>query len=48
MLTFLVFISTIHGCSSIRHGVARRLGSFSRLKAEFESASLTFWGYMGE
>ena len=31
MLTFLVFISTIHGCSSIRHGVARLAGSFSRL-----------------
>lgn len=31
MLTFLLFISTIHGCSSMRHGVARRAGSFSRL-----------------
>lgn len=31
MLTFFPFISTIHGCSSIRHGVARRAGSFSRL-----------------
>ena len=30
--TLLLFISTIHGCSSIRHGVARRLGSFSRLQ----------------
>lgn len=32
MLTFLFFMSCIHGCSSIRQGVARRGGSFSRLK----------------
>ena len=32
MLTFLLFISTIHGCSSIRQGVARRGGSFSKLE----------------
>lgn len=32
ILTFFPFISTIHGCSSIRHGVARRGGSFSRLR----------------
>jgi hypothetical protein len=32
MLTFLFLISTIHGCSSIRHGVARRDVSFSRLQ----------------
>lgn len=31
MLTFLDFISTIQGCSSIRQGVARRGHSFSRL-----------------
>lgn len=31
MLTRLDLISNIHGCSSIRQGVARRLGSFSRL-----------------
>lgn len=31
MLTFLDFISTIHGCSSMRQGVARRGHSFSRL-----------------
>lgn len=31
MLTFLLFMSTIHGCSSMRHGVARLFGSFSRL-----------------
>ena len=31
MLTFFDFISTIHGCSSIRHGVARLDASFSRL-----------------
>ena len=31
-LTFLLFISTIQGCSSMRHGVARRGGSFSRLR----------------
>lgn len=31
MLTFFDFISTIHGCSSMRHGVARRGHSFSRL-----------------
>lgn len=31
MLTRLERISTIHGCSSIRQGLARRLGSFSRL-----------------
>lgn len=31
MLTFLFFMSCIHGCSSIRQGVARRGGSFSRL-----------------
>lgn len=29
--TFLPFISTIHGCSSMRHGVALRGCSFSRL-----------------
>jgi hypothetical protein len=32
METFFPFISTIHGCSSMRHGVALRGGSFSRLK----------------
>lgn len=32
MLTFLLFMSTIHGCSNIRHGVARLFGSFSRLE----------------
>lgn len=31
MLTLLDLISNIHGCSSIRQGVARLLGSFSRL-----------------
>jgi len=31
MLTRLDLISNIQGCSSIRQGVARRLGSFSRL-----------------
>jgi hypothetical protein len=31
MLTFLAFISSIQGCSSMRHGVARRGQSFSRL-----------------
>lgn len=31
MLTFLLCISTIHGCSIMRQGVARREGSFSRL-----------------
>jgi hypothetical protein len=31
MLTFLDFISTIQGCSSIRQGVALRGHSFSRL-----------------
>lgn len=31
MSTRLVFISSIHGCSNMRHGVARRLPSFSRL-----------------
>lgn len=31
MLTRLDLISNIHGCSSIRQGVALRLGSFSRL-----------------
>lgn len=31
MLTFLVLMSSIQGCSSIRQGVARRGGSFSRL-----------------
>jgi hypothetical protein len=31
MLTFLAFISSIHGCSSMRQGVARRGQSFSRL-----------------
>lgn len=31
MLTFLFFMSNTHGCSSIRHGVALRGGSFSRL-----------------
>ena len=31
MLTRLDLISSIQGCSSIRQGVARRLGSFSRL-----------------
>lgn len=33
MLTFLPFMSTIQGCSSIRQGVALRGGSFSRLKS---------------
>lgn len=32
MLTFLDFISTIHGCSSMRQGVARRGQSFSKLQ----------------
>jgi hypothetical protein len=32
MLTFFDFISTIHGCSSIRHGVALLGQSFSRLE----------------
>ena len=31
MLTFLDFISTIQGCSSMRQGVALRGHSFSRL-----------------
>lgn len=31
MLTFLFLISCTHGCSSIRQGVARRGGSFSKL-----------------
>lgn len=31
MFTFFALISTIHGCSAILHGVARRGGSFSRL-----------------
>ena len=31
MLTFFDFISTIHGCSSMRQGVARRGHSFSKL-----------------
>lgn len=31
IFTRLDFMSIIHGCSSIRHGLARRLGSFSRL-----------------
>lgn len=31
MFTFLFFMSSIQGCSSIRHGVALRGGSFSRL-----------------
>lgn len=33
MLTFLVCISTIQGCSIIRQGEARREGSFSRLES---------------
>jgi len=40
MLTFFAFISTIHGCSSIRHGVARRLLSFSRLCNKLVSTCL--------
>jgi hypothetical protein len=32
METFLLFISTIHGCSSMRQGVALRGCSFSRLE----------------
>jgi hypothetical protein len=36
--TFLPFISTIHGCSSIRHGVALRVCSFSRLRIEVSLA----------
>lgn len=32
MLTRFCFISCIQGCSIILHGVARRLGSFSRLR----------------
>ena len=32
MLTFLDLMSIIHGCSSIRQGVALRGGSFSRLR----------------
>lgn len=31
MLTRLVLSSVIHGCSSIFHGIPRRLGFFSRL-----------------
>lgn len=34
MLTFFVFISTIHGWSSMRQGVARLDGSFSKLRAD--------------
>lgn len=41
MLTRLDLISNIHGCSSIRQGVARRLGSFSRLRRP-ESAWLAY------
>lgn len=32
MLTFLFFMSSTQGCSSIRQGVALRGGSFSRLE----------------
>lgn len=34
MLTFLFLMSCTHGCSSIRQGVARRGGSFSKLVIE--------------
>jgi len=45
MLTFLLLISTIHGCSSIRHGVARLFPSFSRLAIITKAVSLRlpFW-----
>lgn len=32
MFTFLLLISSIHGCSSIFHGEARLLGSLTRLE----------------
>jgi hypothetical protein len=38
MLTFLDFISTIQGCSSIRQGVALRGHSFSRLSKVSKAA----------
>lgn len=44
MLTRLPFISTIQGCSSIRHGVARRAGSFSRLSGLSAFASFQCFG----
>ena len=44
MFTFLVFISTIQGCSSIRQGVARREGSFSRLDEGVRLAWILYCG----
>ncbi len=45
MSTRFVFISVIHGCSIIRHGVARRLGSFSRLRFEVSKCMLVASGW---
>lgn len=42
MLTFLFLMSSIQGCSSIRHGVALRGGSFSRLYIDNYQISLIF------
>jgi hypothetical protein len=44
MLTFFDFISTIQGCSSMRHGVALLGHSFSKLQrvsnVQFEDAGV--------
>ena len=48
MLTRFVLSSVIHGCSSIFHGIPRRLGFFSRLveagqlRARFDSKKMTY------
>ena len=41
MLTFLVFISVIQGCSIILQGEARREESFSRLELKDKMMSAT-------
>lgn len=46
MLTFLDFISTIHGCSSMRQGVARRGHSFSRLSEVSETVTTKRQDYL--
>lgn len=46
MLTFLDFISTIQGCSSIRQGVALRGHSFSRLSKFSKAAKFNGEGHL--
>lgn len=48
MLTFLFFISIIHGWSSILHGLARRAVSFSRLHPSILAKATNKRGQQGK